>query len=164
MKQYIGTKWVSAEPAWRVTTEDGRAFILEKSSNEDFAGTIEDGYKVVDSYGYESWSPKEVFEQAYRPAVGLNFGLALEAVKRGKRAARYGWNGKGMYIFLAPGESVDFYTHADMSELAAQPQPPEVGDMLVLRTAQANLQPGWLATQSDMLSDDWHILDDELPI
>lgn len=164
MKRYIGTKQVSAEPAWRVTTEDGRAFILEKSSNEDFAGTIEDGYKVVYSDGYESWSPKEVFEQAYRPAVGLNFGLALEAVKQGKRIARYGWNGKGMYVFIAPGEDVHFRTPADVSELAVQPQVPVVGDMLVLRTAQGRLQPGWLASQADLLSDDWHILDDELPI
>ena len=48
MKTYIGTKIIQAEPA----TKDGK-----------------DGYKVVYPGGYESWSPKDVFEAAYLPLV-----------------------------------------------------------------------------------------------
>ena len=68
MKEYIGTKIVQAEPAWRITAEDGCEFVHPKSNNNDFAasGKIEDGYKVVYQDGYESWSPKDVFEAAYR--------------------------------------------------------------------------------------------------
>ena len=66
MKTYIGTKIVQAEPAWKVTTEDGRTFIHAKSDDSEFAGKIEDGYKVVYKDGYESWSPKAVFEETYR--------------------------------------------------------------------------------------------------
>ena len=78
-----------------------------------------------------------------------------KAVKKGLRVARAGWNGKGMYVFLANG--VEFFTEADISEF--DDQDVEVSDRLVLRTAQETFQPGWLATQSDMLADDWYIVE-----
>ena len=126
MKQYIGTKVVQAEPA-------------------------ADGYKIVYSDGYESWCPKEVFEEAYRPTDGMNFGLAIEAMKNGERVARKGWNGKDMYVFLA--YEADFVTDADIS--AFDQLEVEVADMLIMKTAQNTFQPGWLASQADMLADDW---------
>lgn len=66
MKKYIGVKMVEAEP------KDG---IIKE--------VLCSGYKVVYQNGYESWSPKEVFEEAYRECDGLNFGLAFEGVKKG---------------------------------------------------------------------------------
>lgn len=63
MKKYIGTKEVSATPAWRaggkVYPKDGP---VPRSMNR------EDGYKVIYEDGYGSWSPREVFEKAYRVA------------------------------------------------------------------------------------------------
>ena len=85
----------------------------------------------------------------------MSFGLAIEAVKKGLRIARAGWNGKDMYVFLSDG--VEFSTMADMSEFANEDV--YVSDLLVLRTAQKTLQPGWLATQSDILADDWYIVE-----
>ena len=107
--------------------------------------------------GYVSWSPKDVFEAAYRQTDGMNFGLAIESAKKGERIARAGWNGKGMYVFIA--DNVEFHTNADISEFQGAADGVYVTDMLVLRTAQGNLQPGWLATQSDILSDDWYIVE-----
>ena len=130
MKQYIGTKVVQAEPA-------------------------ENGYKVVYPDGYVSWSPKKVFEEAYRPTDGMNFGLAIEAMKIGERVARKGWNGKDMYVFLA--YEADFVTDADIS--AFDQLEVEVADMLIMKTAQNTFQPGWLASQADMLADDWYIVE-----
>ena len=52
----------------------------------------EDGYKVRYPDGYESWSPKGVFEEAYRKASGVSFGLALEAMKKGKGARLPKWS------------------------------------------------------------------------
>lgn len=76
MKQYIGTKMIQAEPAYRV---DGK--IYPKSwpmpSNWDL-DQLEDGYKVVYPDGYESWSPKAVFEKAYLP-VTVNEYLRTDA-------------------------------------------------------------------------------------
>ena len=158
MKKYIGTKIIEAEPAWRVSTEDFKNVIHPKTYAvpEDRTGqTWEDGYKVVYPDGYVSWSPKDVFEEAYRETTGMNFGLAIEAMKKGLRVARNGWNGKGMYVFLA--YEADFVTDADLS--AFDQLEVEVSDMLVLKTAQDTFQPGWLATQSDILADDWYIVE-----
>lgn len=158
MKQYIGTKIIQAEPAFRVSFEDFKNVIYPKTYAipEDRTGqTWDDGYKVVYPDGYVSWSPKEVFEEAYRLTDGMNFGLAIEAAKQGQRIARKGWNGKNMYVFLA--FEPDFVTDADIS--AFDQMEVEVGDMLVMKTAQDTFQPGWLASQADMLAEDWYIVE-----
>lgn len=68
MWKYIGTKMVEAEPAWRITDPRGKAYIERKKNSVCEAGSkIEDGYCVRYSDGYESWSPKNVFETAYLP-------------------------------------------------------------------------------------------------
>lgn len=63
MKKYIGTKTVSATPAWRV---DGKVY--PKDGQVPRCMNREDGYKVVYEDGRERWSPKEVFEKAYKVA------------------------------------------------------------------------------------------------
>ena len=63
MKKYIGTKQVSATPAWRI---DGKVY--PKDGEVPRSMNREDGYKVVYEDGYESWSPKDVFEKAYKVA------------------------------------------------------------------------------------------------
>lgn len=86
----------------------------------------------------------------------MDFGTAIQNLKNGARIARQGWNGKNMYVFLAEGQSIEFTTPADMSEF--KDQEVEVSDLMVLRTAQGTLQPGWLATQSDILAEDWYVV------
>ena len=88
MKKYIGTKIIEAVPAIRKggkVYEEG--WPIPKSMD-----TTEDGYKVRYPDGYESWSPKDVFEEAYRKASGVSFGLALEAMKKGKGARLPKWS------------------------------------------------------------------------
>ena len=75
MERYIGTKIIEAEPMSRAHGDKS-----------------EDGYKVRYPDGYESWSPKDVFEEAYRKASGVSFGLALEAMKKGKGARLPKWS------------------------------------------------------------------------
>lgn len=87
----------------------------------------------------------------------LGFEFALAELKVGKRAARKGWNGKGMYVFLA--DEVEFHTKADMSEFNGVANGVYVEGLFVLRTAQGNLQPGWLASLEDMLAEDWVVFD-----
>lgn len=89
------------------------------------------------------------------PMEGMPFGVALEMAKKGCKIARRNWNGKNQYVFLA--RNVGFTTDADMS--AFEDKDVAVHDLLVIKTSQDILQPGWLATQSDMLADDWHIVD-----
>ena len=87
MQQYIGTKIIEAAPAIR---KGGKVYDLTwpipKSMEPE-----EPGYRVRYPDGYESWSPKDVFEEAYRPTEGVNFGLALEAMKKGMGARLPHW-------------------------------------------------------------------------
>lgn len=139
MRQYIGTKIIEAEPMSR-----GQG------------GKAEDGYKVRYPDGYESWSPKDVFEEAYRPTDCMSFGLAIEAMKKGKKVARRGWNGKGMFLFLGTG--IELHTEADLSCVSDLE-----GDLtlptIVMKTADDKFCVGWLASQTDMLEDDWEVVE-----
>ena len=63
MKKYIGTKEVSATPAWRI---DGKVY--PKDGPVPRSMNREDGYRIVYKDGYKSWSPKEAFEKAYKVA------------------------------------------------------------------------------------------------
>lgn len=154
-KQYIGTKIVKAWPAYRCTFIGGKTMYICMDEVVPSGCKVEEGYRVEYADGYLSWSPREAFEEAYHQTDRMNFGLAIEAVKKGLRVARAGWNGKEMYVFLAT--DIEFTTMADMSEFGDQDV--YVSDLLVLRTAQKTLQPGWLATQSDILADDWYIVE-----
>ena len=165
MEVYFGKKLFLAEQAIKVVGTCGKFGMGDIISPEEMAqyeadgwefSKKEDGYIIRYADGYEHWLPRDVFEKHFDLPIGAGFDLAIQAVKIGARIARRGWNGKGMYVFLAEGQSIEFSTSADMSEFNNQEV--EVGDMLVLRTAQGTLQPGWLATQSDILADDWYIV------
>ncbi|OMD07820.1 DUF2829 domain-containing protein [Paenibacillus odorifer] len=79
----------------------------------------------------------------------MNFGQAVEALKQGKRVARQGWNGKDMWLILiSPGNAV----HS--SSAGAFPMQPCIG----MKTATNDMQPGWLASQADILADDWLVV------
>jgi len=95
----------------------------------------------------------------------MNFGQAIAALKDGKRVARDGWNGKGMFILQAGGYSV----HKDNLRVGG-PITKEflesrgVDEMVIqyhfdMWTAQNQYQTGWLASQSDMQADDWMIVE-----
>lgn len=73
MKKYIGTKQVSATPAWRI---DGKVY--PKDGEVPRSMNREDGYKVVYEDGYESWSPKDVFEKSYKVAETFLDRLMIE--------------------------------------------------------------------------------------
>ena len=64
MKKYIGTKLVQATPAIR---KDGKVYLPTDAIPKTMEAG-EEGYKVVYEDGYESWSPKDVFEKAYKVA------------------------------------------------------------------------------------------------
>ena len=75
----------------------------------------------------------------------LNFGQALELLKQGKKVARAGWNGKGMWLVLVTSWSGNVRPDAEQFQLL---------NFISMRTAQADIVP-WLASQTDMLAEDW---------
>ena len=156
MKHYIGVKEINAKPMKRQAYNDLRGWTLPAMENGD-----DDGYLVEyvdggqantpDFKGYVSWSPKDVFERAYKPTDGMTFGSALEALKRGSKVARKGWNGKGMWLTYIPaGGEV---SEVSFGATQAFPILPWVG----MKTADDKFVP-WLASQTDLLSEDWEIL------
>ena len=150
MKQYIGTKIIQAEPAYRV---DGEVFV--KANIVPCGYEIEDGYKVVYSDGYESWSPKDVFEAAYRATDGMSFGLAIEAAKMGKKIARAGWNGENQYVEL--GHDFSYTAPGDIPVRPVQHL--DIDSQALVFVGTRGRQVGWLASQADMLADDWKIVE-----
>ena len=88
----------------------------------------------------------------------MTFGQALEALKEGKKVARAGWNSKGMHLLLIKGKCI----HNSITECYGDGIPehtPEVLDSIAMYTAQKQLVIGWLASQADMLADDWIIIE-----
>lgn len=98
MKQYIGTKIIQAEPMTRGAYNKYRGWTIPADESP-----YDDGYLVRYPDGYESWSPKDVFEAAYRETDAMSFGMAIEAMKKGYRVARQGWNGKNMSVAYQKG-------------------------------------------------------------
>lgn len=154
MKQYIGTKLIEAEPAYRCTDGSGKV-VITPHPEEAFPNypSIEDSYRVRYPDGYVSWSPKAVFEEAYRPTTGMSFGLAIEAAKKGHRISRAGWNGKGQYVEIAAGIS---YVGPDGEIVNAEHD--AIGNRALAFVGTSGVQMGWLASQADMLADDWTIV------
>lgn len=128
----------------------------------------------------------DIFEQTYeRDVINLpafmTFGEALEAVKRGSCIARKGWNGKGMFVFMRPADelhvsfvakqikslpqSVKDYYYQDCVDSNGNALDLAKDDVvkftayLCMKAADGSIVNGWLASQTDMLADDWVILE-----
>lgn len=156
MDRFIGTKIVNALPMTR-----GAYNILRDWKLPDNENGADDGYLVeyldggkpnVEGFsGYVSWSPKEQFDNAYRGTEGVPFGLAVEALRKGLKVARAGWNGKGIFIEL------------QLPDLNSKMTRPYIFiDTTGLQTenpAALLCRIPWLANQTDMLAEDWYLVD-----
>ena len=87
----------------------------------------------------------------------MNFGSALQALKNGQKVAREGWNGKGMFLFLVPG-SVFKVNRAPL--LGIYPEGTEINycPHIDMKTADEKIVP-WLASQTDVLAEDWCVVE-----
>ena len=160
MKKYIGTKEIKAKPMTRGEYNARKGWPMP--SNEVAS---EEGYFVEYPDGYTSWSPKKVFEEAYRECDHMTFGLAIEALKKGKKVARKGWNGKGMYLWLLPEAKIKKEWCRDERLLECFGENEELLCLGSIRmythdsSGREAVLTGWLASQSDMLSEDWYIVE-----
>lgn len=115
-QQYYGTKRVAA---WDSHNDDGK-----------------EGFTVVYADGYQSWSPRDVFLEAYEPDYYMSFGHALHAMrKHGEKARRPGW--------ATPNVSLSYCV---------------VGEHLHLNTVDDN-RVVWEPSQTDILANDWYIVE-----
>lgn len=107
-----------------------------------------EGYFVRYPDGFSSWVEKKAFDEEHREGTALPFGLALEALKIGFKVTRDGWNGKGMWLEVQRPDE-----HSKMT----------LPYIFLNYPADAVNTPGarvpWLASQTDMMSNDWSILE-----
>lgn len=95
----------------------------------------------------------------------MTFGEAIEELKKGNHVTRKGWNGKNMFLFLQRGCTVIVgeLRRSQCKSAAEASGKTSVSDQLInshidMMTADGTIAIGWLASQADMLSEDWMIL------
>lgn len=157
MKDYIGTKQIKAMPC----TAAGAAEILNREICTDNANENGDGYLVQYKDGYTSWSPAAAFEEAYSKSGNFDFGMAIILLKQGYCVARKGWNGEGMYLSLQDGAIIPVENARGGAALAMANEgfdKIEICPHIDMRSADGKCVVGWLASQTDMLAEDWCIV------
>lgn len=162
---------IKAKPMNRLEYNQYRGWELPSDENGADEGMLVeyiDGGKSnhPNHEGYISWSPIDVFDKAYRPINGLAFGQAIEALKQGKRVAREGWNGKGLFVFM---QVPAFIGEDIIPKMQSLPQPvkdefAKRGGSIHYFNQMAIVNPdnsinGWAPSSSDALAEDWVILD-----
>ena len=88
--------------------------------------------------------------------IKMDFGAAIKVLKDGGKVAREGWNGKGMWLCYMPPFTVDSPNERTRSHGITEAF--NCGGYIVMWTAQGVWQPGWLASQNDMLAEDWVVV------
>ena len=164
MKPFIGTKMILARPMGRGEYNTYRGWQIpldENPADEGFLVEYVDGgaSNHPGHAGYISWSPKDVFERAYRPSAGLDFGTALAALKVGKRVAREGWNGKGMFVYYVPANAYLAQTGVAREYFGERALVPYAA-YLALKGTKDEVST-WVPSINDVLAEDWFILEDQ---
>lgn len=131
----------------------------EDGTDEGYLVEYLDGGKPnhKDHKGYISWSPKEQFDNGYTEVIneGLSFGQAIAFMKDGKKVARKGWNGKGMWLGLVNKSQCTVSEDVVYDDTC---KPVVVDPWIGMKTAGDTFVP-WLASQTDMLSNDWVLVE-----
>ena len=112
--------------------------------------------------------PQDVFNEKYRQmgTKGLSFGQAIESAKAGEKIAREGWNGKNMWVASMSGMSLPAHSCQEpgakvndrTATLIGEDTPLETLPYFAMWTADQKWLPGWLASQTDMLAEDWCVV------
>lgn len=111
---------------------------------------------TIMSYTMENICSEEwlIADEENCPELGgvntFSFGEAIKYMKRGMKVARMGWNGKKQYIQLATGIS---YKTTDNEIVNCEHE--AIGNMAIAFIGTSGVQMGWLASQADMLAEDW---------
>lgn len=139
------------KPIFEILSDKVNSLTVYKSTGEDEAEEVvtikHDGeIDIEEDYflGFELKAPKKLKENP--SDVTFPIGVAIRLIQEGAKVARKGWNGKGMYIFLA-----------DVPEEAKDEMLPSIG----LHTTDNKLFIGWVASATDLLAEDWYYVGGE---
>jgi hypothetical protein len=160
---HIGHKNIMAAPMSRGDYNKYRGWELPSNERYDDEGylieyepRLGEESNVRGHEGYVSWTPKQVFDDAYHSVLGdLPFGLAIELAKQGRSISRSGWNGKGLKVRMRhPSACSDMtlpYLYMAYPDTPASDTAPE---------SHISAMVPWLASQTDMLATDWYVVED----
>lgn len=125
-------------------TKDGEVLDIRQTDRPfyTFSNITSDEWQIADKDNCPRLGGEALF----------SFGDAIKYVKRGLKVARKGWNGKGMYLFLADGEDLTSCLSTGDFKCASS---------VCMKTAQNTICVGWLASQADMLAEDWVFVEQE---
>ena len=161
---YIGTKVVMAMPMTMTEAQKVLGREIKPATVE------EDGYLVEYKDGYKSWSPKSVFDDAYRKLVGMDFGKVIEALKSGLAVRRKGWNGKGMFVVK------QIPSHIEGGIIPTMQSLPQSAKDILLSRENAHIDytnqmliinpdgraDSWVPSSSDVFAEDWEVVETEV--
>lgn len=92
----------------------------------------------------------------------MDFGEALRCLKEGSRVCREGWNGVGMYLYLVKGTKLhkdqlrnEAANHVGGDNELKRSDVVTINSHIDMKSADGSIVVGWLASQTDMLSNDW---------
>lgn len=158
MDRYIGTKIIFAKPMRH--DQFLAKYRTEESKSKEIRLQEVEGYVVKYSDDYFSWSPKSMFESAYKKCEAMTFGLALEALKKGFKVSRKNWAGKNMFIVFQKGYPQGIACNKQTAEAWGLKE----GDLFLVKPyLQIRLSDGshsmWTPSVDDCLANDWLILE-----
>ena len=138
--------WSKEKQTIIMHTKDGIDMDIRETQIPDytFSNIASDEWTLADSENCPELGGEATF----------SFGDAIKYLKRGMKVARKGWNGKKQYIQLATGIS---YKTADGDIVNCEHD--AIGNMAIAFVGTSGVQMGWLASQADMLADDWVFAD-----
>lgn len=138
--------WSKDKQTIIIHTKDGVDMDIRETQIPDytFSNIASDEWTLADSKNCPELGGEATF----------SFGDAIKYLKRGMKVARKGWNGKKQYFQLATGIS---YKTADGDIVNCEHD--AIGNMAIAFVGTSGVQMGWLASQADMLADDWVFAD-----
>ena len=160
MSMYIGTKVVMATPLTMTEAQKVLGRELKAATVDEY------GYLVEYKDGYKYWSPKSVFDEAYREVGSVNFGGAIELLKAGLAVRRKGWNGKGLFIVKQVPSHITGDIIPNMQSLPQSaknilmsredPHIDYTNQMLIINPD--GRADSWVPSSSDVFAEDWEVV------
>ena len=139
------------------TVADGRYYEITYNGDED--ETYVDVYKKLENFAMKGESYALIHKNECKVdgcsnAEEMTFGEAIGLMKKGYRVARKGWNGKNQYIELASNIS-----YVNAANEVVNSEHTAIGNKAIAFVGTSGVQMGWLASQADMLAEDWNIVE-----
>lgn len=136
--------WKWEDNSIKMHCKDGKILDIRETEDVDYTlkFTMRDEWEIVGEADV-----KDLNIQTF------SFGEAIRRLKTGQKVARKGWNGKSQYIELASNIS---YVNAGKEIVNCEHN--DIGNKAIAFVGTSGVQMGWLASQADMLAEDWVIV------